>query len=131
MEVFCRWRSDLIQRHPGQLVPFVMGQSGNPRGRPPVPRDFRSRCQLYMTKAGRSTLEEMASDPKSPHRYRALELIASYAYGHPTQPVSGDADSDLPPVQVSISFDKDNEPRRQCIKGLRKHRKLKQSENKA
>lgn len=87
-------------------MPFQSGQSGNPNGRPAVVRDFRSRCQAYMTKSGWAALEEMANDKRSPHRYRAVALIAAYAHGHPTQPIAGDADPDMPPVRVTVTFDR-------------------------
>lgn len=54
-------------------------------GRPAVARDFIARCQGFMEKSGWKTLRDMAADPKSEHRYRALELIAHYAYGKPAQ----------------------------------------------
>jgi hypothetical protein len=59
-----------------------------------------------MTKSGWAALEDMAADPKSPHRFRALELMAAYAYGRPTQLVAGDADPDAAPVLVTVTFDR-------------------------
>lgn len=91
-------------------MPFKPGQSGNPAGRvpgtPSITRDFRERCQNYMSRSGWSVLEEMANDKKSPHRYRAVALLAAYAHGHPTQPIAGDADPDMPPVRVTVTFDR-------------------------
>ena len=66
---------------------FQPGQSGNPSGRPPVARDFRERCQNFMQAKGWKTLEQLATDPDQPHQARALELIAAYAYGKPSQPI--------------------------------------------
>lgn len=93
-------------------MPFKPGESGNPKGRPPIVRDFRARCLLFMSKRGWSTLEEMASNHKSPHQYRALELITAYAYGRPTQPIAGDADPEQPPLRVTVTFDRaeDHQP---------------------
>lgn len=92
-------------------MPFQPGKSGNPNGRPATPRDFRSRCQQFMSKTGWATLEELASDSKSPHRYRALELLAAYAFGRPTLPVAGDADPEMAPVRVTVTFDRaEDEP---------------------
>ena len=85
---------------------FQRGQSGNPRGRPPVIRDFRQRCQAFMSRTGWTTLEQLATDAKSPHHFRALELVAAYAYGRPTQPVGGDTDPDVAPVRVTVTFDR-------------------------
>lgn len=59
-----------------------------------------------MAKTGWDTLEKMASNPNSPHQYRALELITAYAHGRPTQPIAGDPDADMPPVRVTVTFDR-------------------------
>lgn len=85
---------------------FKPGQSGNPAGRAPINRDWRERCKQFMHKTGWATLEQLATDPKSMHQMRALELVAAYGYGRPTQPVSGDPDSDMPPIQVTVTFDR-------------------------
>jgi hypothetical protein len=66
---------------------FQPGQSGNPNGRPAVARDFRERCQQFMQTKGWRQLEHLATDPEHQHHGRALELIAAYAYGKPTQPI--------------------------------------------
>ncbi|HEX6971994.1 MAG TPA: hypothetical protein VF234_07225, partial [Limnochordia bacterium] len=66
------------------------GVSGNPGGRPRVAAEFRERCREFMTAGGWARLVALATDPESPHHYRALEMIAHYAYGKPTQPVSGE-----------------------------------------
>jgi hypothetical protein len=47
----------------------------------------------------------MASDPRSPHRFRALELLAAYAYGRPTLPLAGDPEPDAAPIEVTVTFD--------------------------
>jgi hypothetical protein len=89
---------------------FLAGQSGNPSGRPAVVRDFRERCRQFMEKSGWNTLQNIATDPKSLHQLRALELVAAYGYGRPTQPVSGDPDPDMPPVRVTVTFDRAEAP---------------------
>jgi hypothetical protein len=61
---------------------------------------------MFMTKTGWATLEAMASDPKSPHRFRALELLAVYAYGRPTLPLAGDPEPDAAPIQMTVTYDK-------------------------
>jgi hypothetical protein len=61
---------------------------------------------MFMTKTGWATLEAMACDPKSPHRFRALELLAAYAYGRPTLPLAGDPEPDAAPLEVTVTFDK-------------------------
>jgi hypothetical protein len=40
-----------------------------------------------MQAKGWKTLEQLATDPEQPHQARALELIAAYAYGKPSQPI--------------------------------------------
>jgi hypothetical protein len=88
------------------LKPWQAGQSGNPNGRPARTRDFRLRCQEFMQKSGWAQLQGLAMDPTSQHHFRALELIAAYAVGRPTQPVSGDPDPDMPPLRVTVTFDR-------------------------
>jgi hypothetical protein len=92
-----------------ETMPFQPGQSGNPGGRPPVAREFRQRCQHFMDAKGWKQLEEMAMDKAGPHHYRALELMAAYAYGRPTLPLAGDSDPDAPPVLVTVHFDRAGE----------------------
>ncbi len=74
---------------------FVKGASGNPKGRPALAKAFKERCRDFMSGEGWAALEQMARDPKSPFRFRALELIANYAYGKPTQLVGGDEENPL------------------------------------
>jgi hypothetical protein len=62
-----------------------------------------------MSKSGWATLEQLATDPTSPHRFRALELLAAYAYGRPTQSPAGDPDPDMPPMVVTVMFDRNSE----------------------
>jgi hypothetical protein len=62
-----------------------------------------------MGSKGWKQLEAMATDATSPHHYRAIELMAAYAYGRPTVPVSGDPDPDMPPVHVTVTFDRADE----------------------
>jgi hypothetical protein len=65
--------------------PFKPGQSGNPGGRPAVAKEFRARCRDFMQAHGWRQLEAIACDRKDRDKYRALELIAAYAYGKPKQ----------------------------------------------
>jgi hypothetical protein len=62
----------LENRPETESVKFRPGESGNPGGRPPLLRDFRTRCQHFMTKSGWATLEQLATDPTSPHRSAVL-----------------------------------------------------------
>jgi len=76
---------------------FKPGQSGNPGGRPAVVREFRERCREFMTAEGWEHLKEIARAKRHRDRYRALELIAAYAFGKPTNKIelSGPDDSPL------------------------------------
>ena len=65
--------------------PFQPGQSGNPSGRPAVAKEFRERCREFMESEGWTSLISMAQNPKDRDRYRALDLLAAYAYGKPKQ----------------------------------------------
>jgi len=77
---------------------YKPGESGNPGGRPAVVRDFRERCGNFMSEEGWKRLSSMARG-RGKHAYRALELIAAYAYGKPNQPISG---PDNAPLQITI-----------------------------
>ena len=90
-------------------MPFQPGQSGNPGGRPrndPKRLEFKQRCLLFMNREGWDMLEEVARERHGRDRLRALETIAAYAVGRPTQPISGDVDPEAPPIQVTVTFDK-------------------------
>src|SRR5262245_46171129 len=67
-----------------KLRPFQPGQSGNPGGRPAVAREFRERCRAFMEAQGAERLIGMSLG-RGPFAFRALELLAGYAYGKPTQ----------------------------------------------
>jgi hypothetical protein len=87
-------------------VPYQPGQSGNPNGRPKVVREFRERCRNFMDREGWQVLEEIARAKGGRDQLKAIETLAAYAYGRPTQPLSGDADPETPPIQVTVTFDK-------------------------
>jgi hypothetical protein len=59
-----------------------------------------------MQRRGWDALEEMASNKTSRDRFRSIELIAAYGYGRPTLPISGDPDTEMPPIEVTVVFDK-------------------------
>jgi hypothetical protein len=72
------------------LKPFKKGESGNPKGRPAIAKGFRDRCKGFMEKDGWKDLMEVARNAHDKDRVRALELIAAYAYGKPSQEVKHD-----------------------------------------
>lgn len=76
---------------------FVKGSRSPSPGRPATSKAFRERCRQYMTEEGWDLLAAMARTPGKDQR-PALELIAAYAYGRPTQPIAGD--DELPAVHV-------------------------------
>lgn len=65
---------------------FKPGQSGNPNGRPKVPKEFRELAKANSTKALEIIIEIM-KDPKSKpgDRLRAAEMIMDRAWGKPKQ----------------------------------------------
>jgi hypothetical protein len=81
------------------LKPWTKGQSGNPSGRPAVVKDFRDRCREFMDKDGWRALFAMVHEG-GPNAYQALALIAAYAYGKPSQPITGE---DGGPIQFAIT----------------------------
>ena len=85
------------------MLPGV--QATHSPGRPAVARDFRERCRDFMDKRGWANLENMANDPKSPHYYRANELIMAYALGKPPQKLEhgGDAENPEPIKYISVA----------------------------
>jgi hypothetical protein len=87
---------------------FVKGYKGG--GRPAIAQEFRDKCRDYMSEKGWNNIVDMAEDPESPHRYKANELIAAYAYGKPKQGVEFSGE-DGGPVQVvfAIPRPKDSE----------------------
>lgn len=87
-------------------MPFKPGQSGNPNGRPKHTLEFRARCREWMDRYGWGVLEDLATAKGGRDQLRAVELMAAYGYGRPTQPVSGDADPETPPLRVTVVFDK-------------------------
>jgi hypothetical protein len=80
-------------------MPFERGKSGNPRGRPKLPPDFRVMCKSavdgLVIKAWIGQVQR-----RGQHWLRCSELLAAYAYGKPTQPLTG---ADGAPIQVTIS----------------------------
>lgn len=78
--------------------PWQPGTSGNPGGRPAVAREFRERCQEFMGDEGWRKLAAMARG-RGPNAYQALSLIAAYAYGKPSQPITGPDDG---PIQFAV-----------------------------
>jgi hypothetical protein len=85
--------------------PWQPGQSGNPGGRPAVAREFRDRCQDFMSEQGWQRLMRMARGRGS-LAFRALELIAAYAYGKPTQLVGSDPDM---PLSFTLNIKRDDD----------------------
>src|SRR5690348_16972969 len=84
--------SDLsAPEHPKKVIgrPFQKGQSGNPNGKPKIAVEFRQRCKDFMDSEGWDKLVALAKG-NTRDAMRALELVAGYSYGKPTQPLAGD-----------------------------------------
>lgn len=68
---------------------MLPGQSGNPSGRPALPKSFRIAVREFMTGTGWEKLFRMAKNERSKYKpevqFRAIELLAGYAYGKPPQ----------------------------------------------
>lgn len=61
------------------------GESGNPNGRPKVAVEWKDRCLAFMEADGWKELERLARAKRNRDHMRALELLAAYAVGKPTQ----------------------------------------------
>jgi hypothetical protein len=70
------------------LKPFKPGQSGNPAGRPKMPKDLKEAFKAASPKA-LEILKKILADPaaKDNDRLRAAEIILDRAYGKPAQAV--------------------------------------------
>jgi chaperonin GroEL (HSP60 family) len=82
--------------------PFVKGQSGNPNGRPKMPKDLKEAFKAASPKA-LEILKKILADPaaKDSDRLRAAEIILDRAYGKPAQAVDITTDA----VMISETLD--------------------------
>ena len=70
--------------------PFVKGQSGNPGGRPKIPSEFKTSCRKAVDEHVLTAwINEVVTHGKE--WVRCSELLASYGYGKPSQPIELDA----------------------------------------
>ncbi len=77
---------------------FTKGNAPKSPGRPKIAQDFKERCRDFMSTKGWPNLEKMATDPKSPHHFKANELISAYAYGKPNQKLEHTGDEGGPMI---------------------------------
>lgn len=82
--------------------PFVKGQSGNPNGRPKMPKDLKEAFKAASPKA-LEILKKILADPeaKDGDRLRAAEIILDRAYGKPAQAV--DITTDTVMIQETLN----------------------------
>ena len=82
--------------------PFVKGQSGNPNGRPKMPKDLKEAFKAASPKA-LEILKKILADPeaKDSDRLRAAEIILDRAYGKPAQAV--DITTDTVMIQETLN----------------------------
>jgi hypothetical protein len=82
--------------------PFVKGQSGNPNGRPKMPKDLKEAFKAASPKA-LEILKKILADPeaKDSDRLRAAEIILDRAYGKPAQSV--DITTDTVTIQETLN----------------------------
>jgi hypothetical protein len=75
---------------------FVKGVSGNPNGRPKVPKDVREMLKAATPKAAQLLIDSITDDSVSiNYRIDAAKEILNRVYGKPTQPIDGDMDTTL------------------------------------
>lgn len=80
--------------------PFKKGQSGNPKGRPPVVRHVRELARQHTETAIRALIDIATSSRSDSARVRAAEALLDRAYGRPTQHIAGD--DDAAPIRVDL-----------------------------
>lgn len=79
--------------------PWAPGQSGNPSGRAKLEPELKATCRALTSKVV-ERLRSIVESGEDKDATAAGKLILAYAWGHPTQPISGDADR--PPVSLSL-----------------------------
>lgn len=78
---------------------FMPGQSGNPGGRAKTLPELKAKCR-DMTDKILERLTVIIDHGEHKDSVAASKLVLAYAYGNPTQPISGAEDA--PPVGVSV-----------------------------
>jgi len=83
---------------------FKAGQSGNPGGRPKMAEVFKKNCREFMDEEGWQELKNIAVATKHRDKFKALELIAAYAFGKPRQDVDVNSTEGIK-IKVSLVDD--------------------------
>ena len=89
---------------------FIKGASGNPGGRPAVAREFKEKCQDFMTEEGWQKLVAIARCNMPQDAIRAIKIIIEHGYGRPVQGVelSGEGGGNISVIFQPVSRKDDN-----------------------
>jgi len=88
-------RAKTAKRKPGPGRPFKPGQSGNPSGRPKIPKEVVDAARAHTTRAI-EVLSEILNDvtAKAKDRISAANALLDRGWGKPVQAVSVGGDTD-------------------------------------
>jgi hypothetical protein len=100
-------------------MPFKKGQSGNPGGRVKLPEAFRERCKSAVdrividawedevelkTRKRKINGVEVEMQSRGPEWIKASELLSSYGYGKPAQPITGENGEGAIQASIKVVF---------------------------
>ena len=84
--------------------PFKKGESGNPGGRPKLPKEFIERAREKSFEALEYLIETVGNkDVADTVRVRAAETIIAYGFGKPTQAI--DLSSNDKSFEITVKYE--------------------------